>query len=45
MTPTGWCVTSIAGAEPVTSDSKVKAWAVYPAEAAARAALMELSQP
>jgi len=45
MTPTGWCVTTIAGVEPVTSDSKVKAWAVYKSEAAARAALMELSQP
>lgn len=45
MTPTGWCVTSLAGVEPVTSNSKVRAWAVYKSEAAARAALAELSQP
>lgn len=45
MTPTGWCVTTLAGTEPVSSDSKVRAWAVYKSEAAARAALAELSQP
>jgi hypothetical protein len=45
MTPTQWCVTSIAGTEPVSTDSKAKAWAVYGSEAAARAALTALSQP
>ncbi len=45
MTPTNWCVTSLAGTEPVSTDSKAKAWAVYGSEAAARAALAALSQP
>lgn len=44
-TPESWCITSIAGTEPVVSDSKVKAWAVYRSESAARAALQALSQP
>ena len=44
-TPENWCITSIAGTEPVVSDSKAKAWAVYRSEAAARAALQALSQP
>jgi hypothetical protein len=42
-TPEGWCITSLGGDEPVTSDSKVRAWALYESESAARAALAELS--
>lgn len=44
-TPVGWCVTSFAGVEPVSTDSKAKAWAVYRSEAAARAALEALRKP
>lgn len=45
QTPTSWCITTLAGTEPVISDSTVKAWAVYPTEADARAALNVLAQP
>lgn len=44
-TQDGWCITTIAGAEPVVTDSKAKAWAVYGSETAARAALEALRQP
>jgi hypothetical protein len=44
-TQEGWCITTIAGTEPVTTDSKATAWAVYGSETAARAALEALSQP
>lgn len=44
-TPEGWCITSLSGQEPVVSDSKVKAWALYGSEAAAREAWSALSQP
>jgi len=43
-TPTGWCITSLSGAEPVRSDSNVLAWALYESEAEARAALAALTR-
>ena len=43
-TPTGWCITSLSGAEPVRSDSSVLAWALYESEAEARAALAALAR-
>lgn len=43
-TPTGWCITSLSGAEPVRSDSSVRAWALYETEAEARAALAALAR-
>ncbi len=43
-TPTGWCITSLSGAEPVRSDSNVLAWALYESEAEARAALAALAR-
>jgi hypothetical protein len=36
--PKGWCITDADGAEPVTSDVRVRAVAVFETEAAARAA-------
>ena len=42
-TPTGWCITSLSGAEPVRSDSNVLAWALYESEAEARTALAALA--
>ena len=42
-TPTGWCITGIGGQEPVTTDARVRVWAVYRTEAAARAALQEFA--
>jgi hypothetical protein len=38
-TPKGWCVHDLDGREPVTSSVVVRAWALYPSEAGARAAL------
>ena len=43
-TPTGWCITSLSGAEPVRSDSSVLAWALYESEAEARTALAALAR-
>ena len=43
-TPTGWCITSLSGDEPVRSDSNVLAWALYESEAEARAALAALAR-
>jgi hypothetical protein len=43
-TPTGWCITSLSGAEPVRSDSNVLAWALYESEAEARTALAALAR-
>jgi hypothetical protein len=43
-TPTGWCITSLSGNEPVRSDSNVLAWALYESEAEARAALAALAR-
>ena len=43
-TPTGWCITSLSGDEPVRSDSIVLAWALYESEAEARAALAALAR-
>ncbi len=43
-TPTGWCITSLSGAEPVRSDSSVLAWALYESEAEARAAFAALAR-
>ena len=43
-TPTGWCITSLSGVEPVRSDSSVLAWALYESEAEARAALAALAR-
>jgi hypothetical protein len=43
-TPTGWCITSLSGDEPVRSDSSVLAWALYESEAEARAALAALAR-
>lgn len=43
-TPTGWCITSLSGAEPVRSDSSVLAWALYESEVEARAALAALAR-
>lgn len=36
--PKDWCITQLDGQSEVTSDSTVRAWALYPNEAAARAA-------
>lgn len=41
-TPTGWCLTSADGGEPVSSDVKNLAWGVYATEAGARAAYERL---
>jgi hypothetical protein len=43
-TPSGWCITSLSGSEPVRSDSSVLAWALYESEAEARAALAALAR-
>jgi len=43
-TPTGWCITSLSGDEPVRSDSNVLAWALYESEAEARTALAALAR-
>jgi hypothetical protein len=44
--PHDWCITQLNGASRLTSDTIVRAWAVYPNEKAARAALAALkSQP
>ena len=44
-TPSGWCITSLSGDEPVRSDSSVLAWALYESEAEARAAFEALRRP
>jgi hypothetical protein len=38
-TPAGWCITAADGGEPVTTDSRVKAWALYGSLEAAQAAI------
>lgn len=40
--PKEWCITQLDGQTEVTSDSTVKAWALYPNEKAARAAVAAL---